>query len=201
MKKLAGWKTKFLSFAGRAVLVNSVMSAIPNHVMQAAALPIHLCDKLDKINRDFLWGSTNEKRKMHMVGWGKIIKPQEEGGLGIQSTRAKNLALLAKLNWPLYHEKEALWARVLLNKYCSNARMISSNPDGLPSSPNWKAIKTGFPTFSKGIWWRVGNNSRKNVWMEKWIHGQALRELIEGPLTREDVQLTIADFQGNPEWK
>ena len=54
MKRLAGWKTKFLSFVGRAVLVNSVMSAIPNHVMQAADLPIHLCDKLDKINRDFL---------------------------------------------------------------------------------------------------------------------------------------------------
>ena len=41
MKRLAGWKTKFLSFVGRAVLVNSVMSAIPNHVMQAADLPIH----------------------------------------------------------------------------------------------------------------------------------------------------------------
>ena len=44
-----------------------------------------------------------------MVGWGKIIKPKEESGLGIQSTRVKNLALLAKLNWRLYHEKEALW--------------------------------------------------------------------------------------------
>ena len=43
-------------------------------------------------------GPTNEKRKMHLVGWEKIIGPKEEGGLGIQSTRAKNLALLAKLN-------------------------------------------------------------------------------------------------------
>ena len=51
MKKLAGWKTKFLSFARRAVLVKSMMSAIPNHIMQGAALPNHLCDKLDKINR------------------------------------------------------------------------------------------------------------------------------------------------------
>ena len=50
MKKLAGWKTKFLSFVGRAVLVKFVMSAIPNHVMQGTILPIHLCDKLDKIN-------------------------------------------------------------------------------------------------------------------------------------------------------
>ena len=54
MKKLAGWKTNFFSFAGKAVLVKSVMSAVPNHVMQGAALPRHLCDKLDKINRNFL---------------------------------------------------------------------------------------------------------------------------------------------------
>ena len=63
--------------------MKSMMSAIPNHVMQGAALPNHLCDKLDKINRNFLWGSTNEKRKMHLVGWEKIIRPKEEGGLGI----------------------------------------------------------------------------------------------------------------------
>ena len=89
----------------------------------------------------------------------------------------------------------------MLTKYCINIRINSNNPDGLPSSSNWKAIKVGFPVFSKGIWWRVGNNSRKSVWMDSWIRGQALRELIEGPLTREDMQLTIADFRGNFEWK
>ena len=82
MSKLAGWKAKFLSFAGRAVLVKAVMSAIPNYVMQGVALPVHLCDKLDKINRDFLWGSSNEKRRMHVVGWEKIIRPKDEGGFG-----------------------------------------------------------------------------------------------------------------------
>ena len=54
MNKLAGWKARFLSFAGRSILVKSVMSSIPNYVMQAATLPSHLCEKLDKINRDFL---------------------------------------------------------------------------------------------------------------------------------------------------
>lgn len=83
MNKLAGWKAKFLSFAGRTVLVKSVMSAIPNYVMPGEVLLIHLCEKLDKINRDFIWGPTREKRKVHQVGWDKIIKPKEEGGLGI----------------------------------------------------------------------------------------------------------------------
>lgn len=80
MNKLARWKAKFLSFASRAVLVKSVMSTIPNHVMQGLALPVHLYEKLDKINRDFLWGPSIEKRRMHLVGWDKLVKPKEEGG-------------------------------------------------------------------------------------------------------------------------
>jgi len=74
------------------------MATIPNYVMQGAALPTDVCEKLDKINRDFLWGSSPEKRKMHLVGWSKIIKSKEEGGLGIQVAKAKNITLLAKLN-------------------------------------------------------------------------------------------------------
>ena len=90
---------------------------------------------------------------------------------------------------------------MLLNKYCSNARSNSNNPDGLPSSSNWNVVKVGFLILSEGIWWRVGNGSRKSVWVDNWIRGQSLRELIEGPLTREDMNLTIVDFRDNTDWK
>ena len=96
---------------------------------------------------------------MHLIGWNKIIKSKEEGCLGIQTARAENIAVLAKFNWRLYHEKEALWAKVLLNKYCSQSRRNSIDPDKLPCSPIWKAVKQGFLVFSKGIAWSVGNNS------------------------------------------
>ena len=81
---------------GRSVLVKSTMAAIPNYVTQGRVQPVHLCEKLDKVKRDFLWGTTSEKRKMHLVGWNKIIKTNENGGLGIQEVRAKNIALLDK---------------------------------------------------------------------------------------------------------
>ena len=64
-------------------------------------------------------GIYNRKRRMHLIGWSKIVKLKEEGGLGIQAARAKNIALLAKLNWRLYHEKDSLWAKVMLSKYYS----------------------------------------------------------------------------------
>lgn len=135
MNKLAGWKAKFLSFASCAVLVKLVMSAIPNYIMQGVALSMHLCNKLDKINRDFLWGSSSEKRKLHLVGWSKIIKPKKEGGIGIQAARAKNIALLSKLNWRMYHEKNTPWEKVMINKYYSSSRRRSRDPDKLPPPP------------------------------------------------------------------
>ena len=49
-----------------------------------------------------------EKRKLHLVGWNKVIRPKAKGGLGMQLARAKNIALLAKLNWRLYQDKDSI---------------------------------------------------------------------------------------------
>ena len=174
--------------------MKSVMSAIPNYVMQGEALPMHLCEKLDKINRDFLWGSTRDKKKLHLVGWNKIIQPKEEGGLGIQAVRAKSVALLAKLNWRMYQEKDSFWAKVILNKYCSLDRRRARDPYKLPGSSSWTAIKVGFPIFEKGIGWSVGDGKKIIVWSGCWIRDVSLRDLIVGPLTQNESELLHSDF-------
>ena len=56
-----------------------------------------MCDGVDKIIRDLLWGSTEEKRKMHMVNWRTVTLPKDLGGLGLHSMKDRNLAILAKL--------------------------------------------------------------------------------------------------------
>ena len=86
--------------------MKSVMEAIPSYVMQGVALSMHVCEKIDKVSRDFIWGSTEDKRKFHLVGWGKFVKSKEEGGLGLQSARAKNIDILAKLNWRLNKKRK-----------------------------------------------------------------------------------------------
>ena len=141
-----------------------------------------------------MWGSTSEKRRLHLVGWNKIIRLKEEGGLGIQAAKFKNLALLAKLNWSLNKEKESIWAKVILRKYCLVDRMRARDPDKLPCSPNWRVIKAGFQTFADGICWGVGNGERINIWSDSWIRGNSLRELIEGPLTKREVDMKLSDL-------
>ena len=98
-KKLAGWKANMLSMAGRMVLIQALTSAIPSYVMQSNLLPNKILSGIDRVNRNFLWGSSDHKKKMHWVNWNTVTKAKELGGLGLQSARVRNTALLAKLNW------------------------------------------------------------------------------------------------------
>ncbi|GLT51745.1 hypothetical protein SLA2020_251340 [Shorea laevis] len=65
--RLAAWKQKSLSLAGRRILIQSVTSAIPIYTMQSALLPSATCLAIDRINRNFLWGSDSSPHKLHHV--------------------------------------------------------------------------------------------------------------------------------------
>ena len=117
--KLAGWKRRFLSLAGRITLTKSVLASIPVHTMSTIALPISTLDQLDKIARSFIWGSSEGNRKQHLVSWGKICKPKSEGGLGIRLAKEMNIALLAKLGWRLLNTQDGLWVKIMRKKNSS----------------------------------------------------------------------------------
>ena len=79
--------------------------------------------------------------------------------LGHTSARVKNIALLAKLNWRLYQEKDSLWTKVILKKYCSQSQRNSKDLGKLSCSPCWTAVKKGFSIFAKEVCWSVEKNS------------------------------------------
>ncbi|KAL4596678.1 hypothetical protein ACB092_12G180600 [Castanea dentata] len=98
-----------LSMADRSVLVQASLCTIPTYTMQCSLLPGKILDPIDKVNQNFLWGSLETSIKMHWVGWHKTTRSKDKGGLGLQTARGRNTALLAKLNWGFHFEKEALW--------------------------------------------------------------------------------------------
>ena len=89
--RLSGWKVHSLSLAGRNTLIKSTVTSIPNHVMQTALLPVSTCDELDRLSRDFLWGSTAENRKAHLVAWEKCVRRNRWAawGSGIQESKIR----------------------------------------------------------------------------------------------------------------
>ena len=67
-QKLPGWKANMLSLASRAVLIQASSSTIPSYVVQCTYLPGRILDGIDRVNRNFLWGSSETTRKIHWVG-------------------------------------------------------------------------------------------------------------------------------------
>ena len=52
--KLTGWKAQVLSPARRRMLINSASTPIVEYYMQCCALPVKVCQAVDKLHRDFL---------------------------------------------------------------------------------------------------------------------------------------------------
>ena len=108
--------------------------------------------------------------------------------------QSRNEAYLAKLCWRLANEQEAPWARVLMSKYFMNLR-ITEVGRKLPCSRRWAACKKGGPIFKRGLKWVIKNGASTNLLADFWLPFGPLRSCIQGPLTREEVDLLVVDIR------
>ncbi|KAL4336634.1 hypothetical protein AHAS_Ahas12G0029800 [Arachis hypogaea] len=72
---------------------------------------------LSLVGRNFLWGETENVKKVHLVNWKKVNMPKAKGGLGIRHARTLNHAFMMKVGWGLVERRDSLWAKVLRTKY------------------------------------------------------------------------------------
>ncbi|KAH1123302.1 hypothetical protein J1N35_006462 [Gossypium stocksii] len=72
-KKLAKWKPRLLSLAGRIALAKAVLAATPIYAMQTTVTPKGVCSEMDKIIHNFVWGHM-EKKGINLVKWDDICK-------------------------------------------------------------------------------------------------------------------------------
>ena len=82
-RKLSTWKAKHLSYGGRLVLLNSVLSSLPMFMMSFFEIPKGILKRLDFYRSRFFWLGNNDKRKYRLAKWDIICRPKDQGGLGI----------------------------------------------------------------------------------------------------------------------
>ena len=63
-RKLAGWKERLLSRAGKEILIKAVAQAVPTYTMSCFKLPDSICEELTSMVRNFWWGQKVDERKM-----------------------------------------------------------------------------------------------------------------------------------------
>lgn len=98
-KRLDGWNSKLLSYAGKEVLIKAVAQAIPTYAMSCFKLPKRLVKDLTSLMNRFWWVSHGGKRGVPWLSWMQLTQPKAMGGLAFRSLEEFNKALLAKQCW------------------------------------------------------------------------------------------------------
>lgn len=116
-KKLTSWKGKLLSYGGRLVLINSVLTSMPMFLLSFFEISVGVRKRLDFYRSRFFWQSDEIKRKYKLSRWDIVCRPKEQGGLGIENLEVKNKCLLSKWLYKLSVETQGMWIQILRNKY------------------------------------------------------------------------------------
>jgi len=97
--RLAGLKRLCLSKGGRLTLINSTLSSLPTYFLSLFPIPVGVANRLEKFQRDFLWGGIGNEFKFHLVNWHAICSSKVSGGLGVRNMVMFNKALMGKWLW------------------------------------------------------------------------------------------------------
>ena len=173
--------------AGKVTLIKSGLKSLPIYFMALFKISNGVAEKIESIQRRFLWNGLDDKRKIHWIDWRTVCLSKCKGGLGIGNIRAINQALLAKWVWRFSLETNAFWKQVLCAKYGLNQRDLSLNVSSSNSfSPFmnslWRLLYNSGDfshIIQSGFRFSLGNGEHINFWTDVWVGECSLKEVFQ----------------------
>jgi len=151
-KKISGWEFKFLSLAGRFILVQVVLSQLSVYWAHIFFLPASVINRMNRLAANFLWGGHAYQNKIHLVKMASISKPKRAGGWGLLDMRTFGKALLCK---SLYRGifGDGPWSKIIKAKYLKGKSIefwYRRRSIGIRSgSMIWQSLRKVHPFFMK----------------------------------------------------
>ncbi|XP_074271472.1 uncharacterized protein LOC141595407 [Silene latifolia] len=108
---------KKLSYAGRLVLINSVLNTLYSYWAGMFIIPKGVIRRIEGICRNFLWDGSSDYHRVPLVVWEKVTLPKDEGGLGIKKAELCNITAVAKLVDWVYNKADKLWIKWISQVY------------------------------------------------------------------------------------
>ncbi|XP_062099802.1 uncharacterized protein LOC133805647 [Humulus lupulus] len=167
-QRIERWEGRFLSKAGKEILLKNVAQALPNYAMSVFLLPLELSRDLERRMCKYWWQSSSSKKGIHWLSWKRLCTPKALGGLGFRDFRQFNIALLGKQAWRLVKFPHSLVSRVYQTRYYPHSTFFSAKLGGSPSFI-WRSILEAQSLIQRGAGIRVGSGHSVMVTSDPWL--------------------------------
>lgn len=199
--KITTWYNKYLSYAGRSILVNHVLTTLPLYTMNTHKIPEITLNKINSISKHFLWNASAQTNKKSPINWDYICNPKYLGGLGFRNLHILNNAFLLKLAWRLLTDTKSLWAKTIKGKYFSNTNILNAPKPKTYHSGSWKNIYKLSKYLKDCQFWIVGNGKKINFWYDKWIDNFTINDYVSDiPLHLKSLKVANIINKNTKSW-
>ncbi|XP_060968285.1 uncharacterized protein LOC133035872 [Cannabis sativa] len=156
---LNSWNGKFLSRAGKEVLLKSVIQSLPTYAMSVFLIPLETCQEIEKIMANFWWKTSSAKGQgIIWMSWDRMATHKHSGGMRFHHLHDFNLAMLAKQGW----------SRVFKAKYYPQSDFLTANLGNNPSFV-WRSIWSAQNLVKLGCRRTIGNGITTNILKHPWL--------------------------------
>ena len=190
--RIKSWTVRFLSYAGRLQLIQSVLCSVHSYWNGLFLLPKRIINQVEQLLRRFLWKEPDLANGGARVAWEELSFPLDEGGLGIKRLKVWNIAAMGKYLWnisqPSPSSNWALWARANLLRGRSLWEISIPNN----ASWTWRKLLQLRPIFRPLFKYSIGNGLDTWLWFDNWLPGGPIHpwvivsSMIQGFLKQQE---------------
>jgi hypothetical protein len=165
IKRVAGWRGKLLTQAGRLILIKACIASIPIYILSFFKFPRWVVDLINSHMSNCFWDDYEGHKKLYLANWHLVCMKKDFEGLGVLNLKDLNLCLLG--NWIKRYIKDGgkICRKVIDSKCCRNDNILHS--DGRQASPFWKGVMLAAQAVKHGYRLVVGDG--KNPLLESYI--------------------------------
>ena len=152
------------------MLTKVALQTIPTFMFSALPAPKGVLQLIRNIQRDFIWGKGEDKKKWALVAWDKLCKPKNHGGLGLHDPKTLSKVLGEKFWWRWLKESATSWAKLWKQKYANNWQERDHNWmfGNIKGSHIWNGAWENRAIIQKHGFWEIRDGNLAWFWEDNW---------------------------------
>ncbi|CAH2053188.1 unnamed protein product, partial [Thlaspi arvense] len=179
--RVTSWSVKSLSFAGRLLLIKTVIAGISNFWCSSFILPKACINRINSLCSIFLWKGNTEGHHSARVSWETVTKSKSQGGLGVREFTTWNRACCLKLIWLLFFQAGSVWVAwyrsEVLKGSLNNFWTVKPHKDRSWLANKLLKIRNDVYPWIK---LRVASGRTCRFWSDNWSPFGNLEEYLQG---------------------